>query len=797
MKDLSLKRLQFALTLISISIIAFQLALIQIISFLQWYHFAYMIISIAMLGFGTAGTVLSLFKEKLLKNSNNILPILMILSGLTMPAVIYLSQTEPIRFDTMLFFTGNYQIVKLLTTYILFTIPFFFTALAIGIIFTRYSHSIGKLYFSNLVGSGLGGLLIVVLLWIFFPEKISSITGLFAFISGLVLFKSLGKIPLFVFIFSLTILTITYFYFPDLEPSEFKIRSKTLLLQDSKIIYRQSSPHGVIEIISSPMIRSAEGLSLKFTGTIESGYAILANGDLIGNLLSISKNDSMNFLNFTTSQLPFVMGKRDKVLILNSGSGSDVLRSLYSGARSVTAVEPNSSLISILTNKHPELNDSVYLLDRVMVYQTNARSFVLSSGEKYDLVILPTVDAFGGTSGFYSLREQFHLTREAINDIISHLNSDGTLMVNVWLDYPPRNSLKVFTTIVEALEKIDISQPRRHITAIKNWNYLTIAVKATPITANEENSIKKFCDSMLFDMVVSPNLLSEERDRYNKLFDDQFYDLIDKIFSSKNQRENLYDDYAFNIIPATDDKPFFSRFLRLKNIIHLKEEYGSNNIPFFELGYILLYVTLIQIIFIAVVLIILPLFKLGFSDKKKFTVLLYFGGIGLAYMFIEIIFIQMYTLYFGNPIYSVATVICLMLVCSGIGSYVTHRFTFAYSRMKLIFILIVILILIQAIFLKEILFATIHFSLLAKIIIALIVIAPSSFFMGMPFPIGIKSASEQAPSLIPWAWGINGFASVIATVLATVLAVEIGFTSVFFAAAVFYSLVLISAKTFK
>src|SRR3990172_5563172 len=127
-----------------------------------------MIISIAMLGFGTAGTIISLFKDKLLTRANKILPLLMILSGLTMPIVVYLSQINSIRFDTMLFFTGNYQIERLLMNYILFIIPFLLGALAIGIIFTKNVSSIGKLNFSNLIGSGIGGVLILVLILKFF-----------------------------------------------------------------------------------------------------------------------------------------------------------------------------------------------------------------------------------------------------------------------------------------------------------------------------------------------------------------------------------------------------------------------------------------------------------------------------------------------------------------------------------------------------------------------------------------------------------------------------------------------------
>lgn len=797
MNELSSKKLHSSLLLLSFSIIAYQIALMQILSFVQWYHFAYMVISIALLGFGTAGTILSLFKEKFVRQSDKLIPLLMILSGLSMPFVIFLSQADLIRFDMMLFFTGNTQIMKLFATYILFMIPFLTAALTIGTIFSKYTVSIGKLYFSNLIGSGIGGLAALILAWYFFSSKITIITGVFAAVSGLILISPFDKKFSLLAFLCLLLLFFSFIFFPDLKPSEFKGRSKALLLQDANLIARKTSPHGIVEIISSPMIRNAEGLSLKFRGEIESGYSVFSNGDAAGNLIAMKKSDSLSFLDFTTAQLPFVMRKRNKSLVLNSGSGVEILRCLNAGAANIIAVEPNDALVDILSSGHPELNDAVYLNNKILVYKITARNFLLSNNEKFDLIILPAIDAFGGTSGLYSLREQFHLTIEAFADMLSKLNPNGVLIVSVWLDYPARNSLKILATIADAMENKEFRNKKEHLIAIKNWNYLTIAVKQTPISEEEEFRVKDFCDEMFFDIVLSPSLNFEDRDRYNKLYDDQFYQFVDQILSSKIERNNLYENYAFNIAPATDDKPFFSQFLRWKNFGLLKENLRMQSIPFLELGYVILYVTLFQIIIAAMVLIILPLFKLGFCGKHKIGVLVYFSGIGLAYMFIEIIYIQMFSLYFGNPIYSASIMICFMLVCSGIGSYMTYKYQTLNNKSKFILIVIIVLLLLQLFFLKEILFSTAYFGFAAKLLIAFLLIAPCSFLMGMPFPFALKKISESIPSLVPWAWGINGFASVVAAVLATVVSIELGFKIVFLSAAVFYSIVLLPTKSFK
>lgn len=797
MNEISIRKLQLALFLVSISIIAFQLALIQIISFVQWYHFAYMIISVAMLGFGTAGTILSLFKEKLLKNLNKLLPTLVILSGLMMPAVVYISQIDFIRFDMMLLFTGNLQISLLIINYVLFTIPFFLSALAIGLIFTKYTNIIGKLYFSNLIGSGLGGIIILLLFHILFPEKLTITIGLLATTAGIILIARFDKHLVFLTVSALIFFLLSYFWNFDLQPSEFKSRSKALNLQDAKIIDRQNSPFGITELITSPMIRNANGLSLTFIDEIKPGTAVFVGGDFEGTAIENCSLNSDCFLDYTTSQLPFIISERRKVLILNSGSGVDIQRALRAGAKKIVAVEPNNTLLKLFTANYPNLNDSAYLKNEVSIINLSARSFLLSNKEKFDLIILPTIDAFGGSSGLLSLREQYHLTLQAFNNMLEQLNDNGVLMINIWLDYPPRGTLKIISTIVEVLESNGLTIPLEHIASIKNWNHLTTIVKKTPLILSELTAIRNFCGEMQFDHVLLPRLNSDELDRFNKLQDDSFYQLLDKILKSKSDRQQLYDDYAFNISPATDDKPFFFQFMKLSSMNELALSYNRHNIPFLELGYVILYLTLAQIFFISVLFIIIPLFKLGLSPIRKVAVLLYFAGIGIGYMFAEIIFIQMFTLYFGSPIYSAAIIICIMLLSSGAGSYFTYKYPLINKKLLWIIIFIVLSLTIQAIFLKEIIYSTIHYSVVKKWLISFLVIFPCAFAMGMPFPTALKKVNEASASVTPWAWGINGFASVIATVLSTLIAVEFGFKIVFYSAALFYTLSLLLVKKFN
>ena len=297
---------------------------------------------------------------------------------------------------------------------------------------------------------------------------------------------------------------------------------------------------------------------------------------------------------------------------------------------------------------------------------------------------------------------------------------------------------------------------------------------------------------MNFDPVLLPGIEEYEREKFNRLQDNSLYSMLDKILLSKEEREKLYTEYPFNIKPATDNQPYFSQFLEWSTIPLLAELFGNQSVPFFEVGYLLMYLTFIQITILAVILIIVPLFKIGFKSDGKLKTLLYFSGLGLGYMLIEIILIQRFTLYFGNVIYAAALVVCLMLVSSGFGSLVSQKITPKPYRIFLIVSFIIISFIIYALFLSGWLRTTIGFSLTAKIILSFIWIAPPAFFMGMPFPLGLKMLLFSNEYQIPWAWGINGVFSVVSAVLAIIIAVELGFVWVMLSAIGAYLIVIIS-----
>ncbi|HEY9488819.1 MAG TPA: hypothetical protein VIQ51_10825 [Chryseosolibacter sp.] len=783
-------KLLLSLGLLSAAIIAFQIALIQILAIVQWHHFAYMVISIAMLAFGAAGTLLAIFRTTLMSHKDMLPPLLMIITGVTMALVTGMSQLSFIRFDSYLLFSEYSHITNLLLTYLLFFIPFLMGALVIGMIFIQYGDNIGKIYFSNLVGSGGGGILALALIWYFVPEEVPSIISILPILSGILILPNKHKIFHGSFaVIALAISVATIFSPPKLILSQYKDLSKALLLPDAEIKWEKTSPHGFTQALTSPVLRYAPGLSLVAQRTADVNMAVFTNADWFGVVTAQDETDTSMILDYTTFALPYEIANRKKVLILKSGTGMDVAHALNRQAETIVAVEPNSVITSALKKELAEGNDSLFYNPEISIHNLEPRTFLLRDSSHYDLIVLPVVGAFGGVAGLYALHEQFLLTQESFQDMWLSLNHDGVISVTSWLDFPSRNPLKLLATMIEVLEEMNVPYPRNHIAAVRSWGTITFVLSKSVLTESDIRNARAFCEQMLFDPALLPGLKAEERIRYNQMGDERFFIYLDQLFSSK--RDALYTTYDFNIRPATDDTPYFSQFIKWKNINRLAAFFGNRSLPFLEIGYLLVIITLIQITIVSFVLIILPLFRLGWKGSNKWQVVLYFGGIGLGFMFVEMVLIQRFVLYVGNPVFAASAVITLLLIFSGIGSYVSGYFIHKHNAMPIMLSIIVVIILVYSFILTPVLQHTIHLILPLKIVIISMLIIPLAFCMGLPFPNGLFHVSKINSQEIPWAWGINSCLSVIATALATIVSVELGFAWVMWVAALAYCLPLV------
>ena len=784
-KTTSLVRINVAIGLISAAIIAFQLILMQILSYVQWYHFAYMIISIALLGFGAAGTFLTIFQQKLEKNYYTLFPFLLIVTAILIPVVVGIANSEAVRFDSLLIFQDSRHIGKLILTYFIFFLPFLTGALAIGMSFSKFADQIGKIYFSNLIGSGIGGIIAIFFMQWIIPEQQSFAVAILAFLGGIVsLPKNKKKLIRIIVPLSTLILIILFFYPPRLTPSEYKDISKTMLLPDAKVEYRKSTPHGFVEIVSSPVLRYAPGVSLAYRDSFPIRKVVFNNGNWMGCLLPqpLEANET-NILDYTPQALPYHIDNIKNALIINAGTGENVLLALSHQVARITANETNPEIFNILRQSF----EGFY---QVQPYQTMPRTLLTPDTNKYDLIELPIIGSFFGNSGLNAVEPRYELTIEALREMWSKLSEKGMISLSCWMDYPVRNAYRLLATISLLLDENDIAHPPHHVVAIRSWCAITFLVKKSPFKRDEINKVRLFCENRMFDPLVLPEKQEIERDKYNILQDTTFFTHVDQLLS--HEKETLIRQYPYRIHPTTDDRPFFFQFVRFKQIPQLISSIREKNFPFLDIGYVLIILTFVQIVLIAAIFILLPLSFRPWKSRNKKWVLMYFSGLGVAYMFLEMVFIQHFTFYFGEPTYAASATLGILLFTSGLGSYYSGK-SQNNKKMRLAIPLVIAAILVlYAFVLSPILTATIGIALPLKIMIAVVLLGTLGFFLGMPFPIGIDYLSGKNTDDIPWAWALNGYFSVISTVLATIISVELGYLLLLSMAAFIYALVSIS-----
>jgi hypothetical protein len=762
-----------SLALVSAALLAFQIALLQILATSQWHHFAYLVISIALLGFGAAGTILSLARRWLVARQAQLLPLLLCCCAVTLAGSLGLTQGLFGGFDSFLLFVDMGEVVKLSAVALILMLPFASGALVIGLIFTLETERIGSYYFANMFGSGLGSLLGLAGLTLLLPQQLPPYCGLLALAAAAVLLPTAHRGMRGVVLISLALVATMMLQRPELALSQYKDLRRALDLPEASIVAHQPAAAGQVHLVEAPVLRSASGVSLNWAGEMPHTPAVFINGDGIGSLPLKAGSDSPR--DASTFALPYALGTPRNVLVLNAGTGVDVAQAIGRGAERVVAVEPHKPLVDLLRSAAPATFGRVFNDPRVSWQSIAPRTWLARDRQEYDLIILPSIGGVGGNAGLFALHEQPLLTREALQLAWRKLSPQGLLVVTTWVDYPVRNPLRLLTTLVETLQEAGVTTPEDRIAAVRSWGTLTFCIKRTPFSSAELVEIRSFAKRWAFDPALLPDLRPDERQNYNRLQD---------VFTP--ERAQLYDDYAFRVWPVDDDQPFFSQFLRWNRLDMLIGLYGQRTMPFLELGMLVAGLAAITLSLLAALLILLPLTGLPRGEGRRWQTLLYFGGLGAGYMWTELALIHHFVFYLGQPVYSAALVVAVLLIGSAAGSALTERFT--SCRPWRLAAAVSGTLLLYALLLGPLLQATLPLSMSGRVILAILLLAPASVVMGMPFPLGLKLLSHVRRDQVPWAWGINGCLSVVGAAFATIIAVEIGYSLLLLLAAGAYLL---------
>ncbi len=609
------------ISLLSAATLIFEIALSRIFSVAQWYHFAFMTVSLALLGFGASGSFLSIFQEKAKVNLDRVLIASSSLFWLTLLGGYLVANYVP--FDSFCIAWDRRQLLYLAIYYLSLSTPFFFSGLCISLLIAAAPTRVNEIYFSNLIGSGLGCLLVVVLLPLFGGAG----TVIFAALLGAVAttaFKwahtsrqvvSFRLLPLASCILLILLLLIRPPLF-DIRMSPYKALSTILRYPDTRLVFTGWNAFSRVDVIESRSIKSAPGLSFAYKGVPPPQMGLTIDGD---NLSAITTTDlekttdwekatDLRFIEFLPVALPHRLIPRAKALIIKPRGGLDVLVALHHGASSITVVEDNPLVVEVVRDRFGDFAGGVYSHERVSVVVENGRSYVRRSGERFDLIQLSLSDTFKViTSGAYSLSENYLYTIEAFADFYERLSDGGLLVVTRWLQLPPSESLRAGAIAIEALERLGVERPEQHIVAIRSFQTMTLLVKRGDFTAREIETVKDFCAEKRFDLVYYPGIAHTEANLYNVLPEPYYYQAFhDLIFAA--DRAEFYARYPYDVSPPHDNRPFFFHFFKWSQIPAILESFGKTWQPFGGSGYLVLVALLILALLASAGLILSPLF---------------------------------------------------------------------------------------------------------------------------------------------------------------------------------------------
>ncbi len=782
-----------AIALLSASALAYEVLLLRLFAIVQWHHFAWLAISVALLGFGAAGTFVTIARPPLIGRWpwSFSLPA----AGFGVTALACFAAAGRVPFNVLELAWDAGQFAGLAAIYLLLFVPFFSAATALCVAYAVFGTQAARLYAADLSGAGLGGLALVGLLhWLHPADALRVIFagGLFAAATALA-----GAFRRAAAAFA-TAGIVAGTFLPEalIRPamSDYKDLPQALRVTDARIVAERSGPLGLVTVVDSPRIplRHAPGLSLAAPAGPPPQIGLFIDGQMAG---AVSRFDGdlapLAWLAATTSALPYRLLDRPHVAILGAGAGTGILQALYHGARSIDAIELDANVIAVVNRDLAAFSGRPYSARGVRAHAAEARGFLSSAGEHYDLIQVALLDGFGAAAaGLASLSESHLYTVEAVEACLARLSRGGYLAFTRWLTLPPRDGLRLFATAIAALERRGATAPGDSLAMIRGWNTVTLLVKNGALSADDVEAVRGFARAHAFDLVHLPGLEANEANVFNVLDRDDWFAGTRALLGT--ERAAFIAGYKFDIAPATDDRPYFHQFFRWRSLPEMLALRARGALPPMDWGYPVLVAALAQAIVIGATLILLPLAlgrtRLAFREAPAgfpARVVAYFLALGLGFMAVEMPLLQRFTLFLNHPSYAAAVVLAAFLVFAGLGARHSARLD---GEVRWPFAAIGALTLLWAFALPPLLAAATGFALPWKVLVTIAVIAPLAFCLGMPFPLGLAAVARHAGALLPWAWGINGFASVIAATLATLLAIHWGQAAAMLFAAVLYAI---------
>jgi hypothetical protein len=777
----SSRTLLLGIGLSSFAALLLELALTRLFSVVLFYHFAFLAISIALLGLGAGGVFAYLRKQRLTREQTRPLAArLCCLNAIAIPIVLEIVLHVPVSLELS---WGN--LGRLTVLYLAAAVPFFLTGLLFSVVFAREARLITRLYGADLLGGALACLSIVPLLNFIGGPNTILFSGVMMAAAGAIWAVSSSTRRTAAILAGVLVLTIAANYSGRVLDV---VYAKGMLRDKSWVEFARWNAISRVEVDSQ--------------GT--SGKAIVIDADASTYIMNVDPHawqgtDWQKNLMAAPPALANVLRPQGEYAIIGPGGGVDVLRAVANGSPSVTGIEINPIIAnSIMRGRYADYSYHLYERPEVHLHVTDGRSFVRNARQNFDVVQMTLVDTWASTAaGAFALSENSLYTVDAFREYFEHLKPDGMIAVTRWEFRQPREALRVVSVATEALHQMGIENPAKHFIVVSDGALdedgipVVVLAKKSPFTPGEEAKVQAHLEEHEgLAVLYLPSATKQNA----------FSALI-----ARNDPRAFARDYPYNVAPVDDNAPFFFFTLKTDQILH--DGGLQRGIDWkVNLGVVVLGGVFVISVLAVVGFLILPMALRGGRAQRSLP-LLYFVAVGLGYILVEISCIQRFVLFLGHPTYALTVVIFLLLLASGAGSLLSRRWLSNVGGGWAPLAILILAIGLYTWVLPGFLTALIGLPFPLKLGVSAIVLGPLGLAMGMPFPTGLRAISSGKDVELPvteygepvhpddnaveWAWAMNAASSVLGSVLAMVIAIRFGLNVTLASGAAAYALALL------
>ncbi|WP_245472199.1 hypothetical protein [Rhizobium jaguaris] len=833
--------------LVAGSIIALQIAVMRVFAVGSWAHFGSLVIGLAMLGFSLSSVIIFLFKDWVERHWRGAAATALCLMGPLTVCANLLAQQLP--FNAIFIVSDPAQKWRLLANFILYLLPFLSGAFFLGVVFLKSRTGFNRVYFADLTGSGLAGLLMLGAFYVFAPEAIIVVALLFWAAGTIVWFVGQKAFAISAATAALAGLSIAaYLMLPELigvpaiAVTQYKGVSYARNFPDATRIYRSISPFGDLQIYKSSYMHFAPGLSDNAAFNVpevphDTYVGLYIDGEGPEGIMRELPPEDVAYYRYLPAYYPYVLKTHPKIFVVQLGGGISAMVALHADPQSVTAAESNPAILTAL--RDPRLKDSTGNLmvnPALLVVDGDGRLYLAHTNERYDVIDLSLADSVGlSNPGGFAIVEKYAYTEEAMLKYIGALADGGILSVTLWnKEEPPKSILKFYTTIAEAAKAADPERAAQSLFVASSYlSTTTIVYKKGGFSPEEVSKLRDYTRSMSFDEVYSPGFVFDASKSAKLLADyrgsifgngaatgDAAAPADGATSEAPPSDDNSTDDapaplpatvlgqiawhalmigswpefaksYVFDTSMLTNDRPYFAGYEKFGD---LPKTFDRLDLFQDDWGYLVLWATLGVATLAALVLICLPLaFRwqtvLAPTPGKAGTIV-YFACLGLGYIMVEVGLISRFTLALANPTISASVLISGLLVFSGLGSLVSERIAKeARTVLPLILACIAALLIVYAVALAPALdwIGGLPYGL--RLLACFVLITPPAFLMGFPMAAGMGWLTRLSKDhMFVWAWGVNGCFSVVGAALVPIIATTFGLSSVLDVSAAAYLL---------